>query len=479
MVAGRPLIGRCYHVWAFCGLVCGPNIPLGSGAGGNRPNEVAGEGARKAVMHYHAYELAHALLSPWRIGVEAMRAGLDHPLNPFAANPAVRGLSAACQVFEKVTRRYGKPSFAITEARAGGSKVSIREDILLTKPFCTLRRFSRVTPAGAQPPPQILLVAPMSGHYATLLRDTIGELCGTHDVAITDWTDARDVPLLAGDFGLADFNSYVIECLRLLGPRTHVIAVSQSSVPALAVTALLAAKNDPCTPLSLTLLGGPIDTRISPTAVNRLVETRPIGWFERHVISQVPLPHTGALRRVYPGFMQLTGFMTMDLDQHVSAHAGLFNDLVTGDEDRVRLHGEFYDDYLAVMDLTAEFFLDTVAAVFQRHALPRGTLHHNGQRVDCSAIRNTALLTIEAGRDVICGPGQTHAAQGLCPNVADDLKVSLDFADAGHFGLFTGSQWRSAIAPCVTRFIRAAEDGAVAQAFGPLPENVVRLQPGR
>lgn len=439
------------------------------------------KGRRHRTMHYHAYELAHALLSPWRIGVEAMRAGLDHPLNPFAATPAARGMSAACQVFEKVTRRYGKPAFAITSARAGSVTVPVREDVLLTKPFCTLRRFAPVDASnGTRPPlPQILIVAPMSGHYATLLRDTIAELCGVFDVAVTDWADARDVPILAGDFGLSDFTGYIKDFLTHLGPRTHVIAVSQSSVPALAVTALLAAKNDPCVPGSLTLLGGPIDTRINPTAVNRLVETRPLAWFERHVISQVPIPHAGALRRVYPGFMQLTGFMTMDLDQHVSAHAGLFNDLVTGDEDKVRLHGEFYDDYLAVMDLTAEFFLETVGGVFQRHALPRGTMQHKGQRVDCQAIRTTPLMTLEAGHDVICGPGQTHAAHALCSNLGDDMKVSLDFGDVGHFGLFTGSQWRSSIAPCVARFIRAAEDGAVATAFGPLPANVVRLTPGR
>ncbi len=430
-------------------------------------------------MNYHAYELAHALLSPWRLGVEAVRAGLDHPLNPLAATPAARSLSAACQVFEKVTRRYGKPQFNIKESRSDGTVVPIVSEEILSKPFCSLRRFRRESAGrnggGA---PQVLIVAPMSGHYATLVRGTIAELCGTFDVTVTDWSDARDVPLIAGDFNLDDFAATVIEALRLIGPKTHVIAVSQSSVPALAVAAYMARLEDVCAPASLTLLGGPIDTRINPTAVNRLVENRSLTWFEAHVISSVPPPHTGAFRPVYPGFMQLTGFMTMDLDRHVSAHAGLFNDLMRGDAGQVRQHRDFYEDYLAVMDLTAAFFLDTVRHVFQEHALPNGTYCVNGSPIDPGLIRKMPLMTVEAGRDVVCGPGQTHAAQVLCRNLSDTLRVKLDVPEAGHFGLFTGSQWRSVVAPLVRDFIQKAERGE-AVSSDQVASNVVKLPSAR
>lgn len=424
-------------------------------------------------MNYHAYELAHALLSPWRLGIEAMRAGLDHPLNPLTGTPAARSLSAACQVFEKVTRRYGKPAFNIVEAPSTGATVPVVTEEILSRPFCSLRRFARANAGSGSGtvPPQVLLVAPMSGHYATLVRGTIAELCGTFDVAVTDWADARDVPLIAGDFNLNSFASHVMDALRCLGPRTHVIAVSQSSVPALAVTAHLSQLGDPCVPASLTLLGGPIDTRINPTAVNRLVENRSLGWFEAHVISHVPPPHAGAFRPVYPGFMQLTGFMTMDLDRHVSAHAGLYNDLMAGDASQVRQHREFYDDYLAVMDLTAQFFLDTVRQVFQEHALPKGTYCINGRRVDLGAIERVPLMTIEAGRDVVCGRGQTHAAHGLCRNLPDAFHEQIDVAGAGHFGIFTGSVWRNEVAPRVMEFIAKAEAEACAWAA----PNVVKL----
>jgi len=439
-----------------------------------------GEGAVRQ-MNYHAYELAHALLAPWRLGLETLRAGLDHPLNPLALWPHSRGLSAACEIFEKVTRRYGKPAFGIKEAVADGRPVAIREEVIAATPFCTLRRFARDEPlsSGAEAPPQVLLVAPMSGHYATLLRGTIAGLAGAHDVYVTDWSDARDVPLIAGPFGLEHFIDHVIEHLSIVGPQAHLIGISQSSVPALAATALLAARNDPIVPTTLTLLGGPIDTRVNPTAVNRLIEDRSRAWFEAHAISLVPMLHAGAMRRVYPGFMQLTGFMTMDLDRHWSAHVGLFYDLVRGDRDSLEQHRAFYEDYMAVMDLTAEFFLDTVDLVFQKHALPKGELSHRGARVDCGAIRSTVLTTAEAERDVICGAGQTHAAHVLCRNLPDGLRHKLDLAGAGHFGLFNGTRWRTEIAPFVARTIAAADWAR----HGAWPEaataNIVRLPSSR
>lgn len=432
-------------------------------------------------MHYHAYELAHALLSPWRLGAEAMKAGAEHPLNPFAATPAARSIAAACEVFEKVTRRYGKPAWDLPETWHRGRRVPVREEALLTKPFCTLRRFTGEVERSiaGHPLPQVLLVAPMSGHYATLLRGTISALVAEHDVIVTDWADARDVPIVAGRFGLEEFVDDLLDFIRYVGPQTHVVAVSQSSVPALAATAILAADGDACTPASLTLLSGPLDTRINPTAVNRLVESRPLEWFDRHVTSLVPLPHVGAMRRVYPGFLQLTGFMTMDLDQHMSAHADLFNDLIRGDRDSVRQHREFYEDYMAVMDLTAEFFLDTVRHVFQEHALANGTLTHRGRVVDTGAICETALFTIEAERDVICGAGQTHAAHDLCPRLPVALKSRYDLPGTGHFGLFNGARWRTEVAPRVATFIRKGDEAVAARAAAREASNVVRLPSAR
>ncbi len=422
-------------------------------------------------MHYHAYELTHALLAPWRFGVEAVRAGLEHPLNPLAPTPAARGLAAVCELFDRTTRRYGKPRFGIDTIERNGRIYPVEKETVCSKPFCTLIRFSvgHAARNRYKPRPQILLVAPMSGHYATLLRRTITTLLEHHDVIVTDWADARDVPVIVGPFGLADFIDYLIEFLQVAGPQTHVVAVSQSSVPALAATALLASDEDPCTPASLTLLGGPVDARINPTPVNRLVENRSLSWFEGHVLSLVPFPHAGATRRVYPGFMQLTGFMTMDLNRHWHAQAGLFHDLVRGDADSARQHQEFYEDYLAVMDLTAEFFLDTIETVFHRHALPNGEFEHRGQRVDLSAIRDTALFTVEAGRDVVCGKGQTHAAQKLCTALPAHLRVQHDEPDVGHFGLFNGTRWRTKIAPRIADVIRSVEDEETQSNVVPLP----------
>ncbi|MEL6375501.1 MAG: polyhydroxyalkanoate depolymerase, partial [Pseudomonadota bacterium] len=309
-------------------------------------------------MRYHAYELAHAYISPMRFGVQALHSMAESPLNPFSYTPVGKALSAGCEVFENITRRYGKPDFNIDTMKVGGRTCAVSEHNVLEKPFCRLKYFKRdLQRPGRKDDPTVLIVAPMSGHYATLLRGTVQAMLPDHEVYITDWIDARQVPLSQGNFDLDDFIDYVIEFVDFLGPDTHIIGVCQPSVPVLAAVALMAKRGDPCQPASMTLMGGPIDTRRNPTVVNKLAEEKPIEWFESQVISSVPFPNPGYMRRVYPGFMQLTGFMTMNLDRHVNAHWDLFSNLVKGDQDSVTKHQEFYEEYLAVMDLTAEFFL--------------------------------------------------------------------------------------------------------------------------
>lgn len=409
-------------------------------------------------MHYHAYEMAHAMLAPMRLATRVLKAQLDLPLNPFSALPAARTMSAACGVFESLTRRYGKPEFDIPAVEIEGQTVGVREDVVVRKTFCHLLHFVRdAEMTSDRDDPRVLLVAPMSGHYATLLRGTVRALLPNHDVYVTDWIDARDVPIYEGDFGLDDFIDYILEFIRILGPRTHVVAVCQPTVPSLAATALLAAQDDPCQPASLTLMGGPIDTRCNPTKVNRLAEKRSLAWFETNIISQVPFPNAGFLRPVYPGYMQLTGFMTMNLERHATAHIELFNHLVKGDDCSVRQHNDFYEEYLAVMDLPARFYLDTIERVFQRHALANGTFRHRGTKVDCGAISKTSLHTIEGERDDICGRGQTSAAHRICTGIARDDRQEYVQPAVGHYGVFNGSRFRREVLPRMTKWIRTAE----------------------
>jgi poly(3-hydroxybutyrate) depolymerase len=409
-------------------------------------------------MHYYAYEFAHAVLSPWRIGVHGLRTMLDWPFNPISSTPFGRHLAAACEVFENVTRRYGKPEFGLKTARVANIEVPVHEHIVAATPFCNLLHFERDTSkTGARYDPKVLLVAPMSGHYATLLRGTVKAMLPEHDVYITDWIDAREIPLAMGRFDLDDCIDHIIEFIRIIGPDTHVIAVCQPAVPVLAAVAHMANTDCPCQPASMTLMGGPIDTRRNPTGVNRLAETRSLNWFEHNVISPVPFPHAGFMRPVYPGFMQLTGFMTMNLERHMNAHVDLFNNLVKGDCDSVKSHQDFYEEYLAVMDLTAEFYLQTIKTVFQDHALPKGTMMHRGTLVDCSEIRDTALMTVEGERDDICGLGQTQAAHDLCTGIPEHMKVHYVQEGVGHFGVFNGTRWRTEIQPRIREFIRTIE----------------------
>ena len=406
-------------------------------------------------MNYYAYEMAHAALSPMRMAAKGMRLGLGMPMNPLAQMPMAKSIAAACEVFEGVTMRYGKPDFGISETKIHGLTVPIREEVVWSKPFCNMLHFARdEAVCGKRHDPKVLLVAPMSGHYATLLRGTVKSMIAEHDLYITDWTDARNVPLWEGRFDLDDFIDYIIEMVRFLGPNTHVMAVCQPSVPVLAATAVMAAQDCEFQPASLTLMGGPIDTRRNPTVVNNLAEKKPISWFESTVISRVPFPNPGALRKVYPGFVQLTGFMTMNLERHRDAHVELYENLIKGDCDSVRQHKEFYEEYLAVMDLPAEFYLQTVETVFQSHALPAGTLMHRGKRVDCSAIRKTALITIEGEKDDICGLGQTEAAHDLCPNVPADERYHYVQPGVGHYGVFNGTRFRTEIQPRIREMIR-------------------------
>lgn len=409
-------------------------------------------------MNYHAYELAHAFITPMRLAAQALKLQMQMPFNPLSITPIGKSIAAAVDVFEGITRRYGKPEWDIENTLIDGMSVPVSAETAVHKPFCNLTHFSKDEwVANRFDDPKVLIVAPMSGHYATLLRGTVEAMLPEHDVYITDWIDAREIPVTEGRFDLDNYIDYVIEFCRFLGPRTHVIAVCQPAVPVLAAAGVMAGEDDEFQPMSMTLIGGPIDTRRNPTAVNQLAEQKSTDWFEQNVISLVPFPNPGFMRRVYPGFVQLTGFMTMNLERHTKAHLELFDNLVAGDCDSVAQHRAFYEEYLAVMDLTAEFYLQTVETVFQEHSLPKGTMMHRDKRVDCSRIRRTALLTIEGERDDISGRGQTEAAHDLCSNLPFDDKYHYVQPGVGHYGVFNGRRWRTEIQPRIRDFIRSTE----------------------
>jgi poly(3-hydroxybutyrate) depolymerase len=331
----------------------------------------------------------------------------------------------------------------------------VQERVVWKRPFCSLLHFQRELPKGRAPDPKVLIVAPMSGHYATLLRGTVAAMLPAHEVFITDWQDARMVPLAEGAFDLDDYIDYVIAMLRHIGAGAHAIAVCQPSVPVLAAVALMEEDKDRLAPATMTLMGGPIDTRKGVTAVDHLAEEKGTDWYRRNVIMPVPFPHPGFMRQVYPGFLQLSGFMSMNLDRHLTAHREFFNHLVRGDGDPAEKHREFYDEYLAVMDLTAEFYLQTVETVFVRHALPNGEMTHRGRPVRSAAIRNTALLTVEGERDDISGVGQTEAAHALCTGLPAEKQAHHLQPKVGHYGVFNGSRFRAEIQPKIAAFIRA------------------------
>jgi poly(3-hydroxybutyrate) depolymerase len=403
-------------------------------------------------MFYQFYELNHASLQPARAYADAVRLFYTNPLNPFSHTQWGRSVAATAELFERTTRRYGKPRFDIAATTVDWKTVAVTEKTVWKRPFCNLIHFERAAPAGRKADRKLLIVAPMSGHYATLLRGTVEAMLPHAEVYITDWADARMVPVGEGKFDLDDYIDYLIDIFHVLGPDTHVMAVCQPSVPVLAAAAIMEARGDRCAPATMTLMGGPIDTRRNPTAVNLLAEERGTEWFRDNVILQVPWPAPGFGRDVYPGFLQLSGFMSMNLDRHIIAHKDFFMHLVKHDGDSAEKHRDFYDEYLAVMDLTAEFYLQTVETVFVRHALPKGQMMHRGEHVDPAAIRNVALFTVEGENDDISGVGQTQAAHDICVNVPPDMRAHYLQPAVGHYGVFNGSRFRSEIVPRILDF---------------------------
>ena len=408
-------------------------------------------------MFYQLYEMNHAAMAPLRASADLMRNACNNPMNPLSNTAFGRSLDAGFEVFERLTRRYGKPEFGLPQTLVDGSMVDVEEEIVWSMPFCNLVHFKRALGEDHKPDPKILLVAPMSGHYATLLRGTVEALLPSADIYITDWLDARTVPVSDGRFDLDDYISYVIDMLQHIGEGVHVVAVCQPSVPVLAAVSLMEADGDKCAPASMTLMGGPIDTRINPTVVNEMAKGKSIEWFRDNVVMQVPWPQPAFGRAVYPGFLQLSGFMSMNLDKHMTAHKDFYMNLVKNDGDSTEKHRDFYDEYLAVMDLTAEFYLQTVEAVFIDHSLPKGEMMHHGRRVDPSVIRNVALFTVEGENDDISGVGQTRAAHDLCVNLPEDKREHYMQPDVGHYGVFNGSRFRRDIVPRMLDFIKKNE----------------------
>ena len=408
-------------------------------------------------MLYDAYEVQRSLLAG-ASKLAGLGAGwLNNPANPLGYSAMGPLVAASLEVFAHAAAPRGKPDFGIEKVRIGGKTVPVHEEILLRKPFGQLKRFYR---EGVESGPRLLIVAPMSGHYATLLRGTVERLLSGADVYITDWRDAKMVPLQDGSFDLDDYIDYLIEFLELIGTKTgerpHLLAVCQPAVPAFAATALMNEDKSRWRPKSLTMMGGPIDTRKAPTAVNTLATQRPFAWFEQNVVATVPMIYPGAGRKVYPGFLQLAGFMTMNLGSHLVSHWEMFKHLVVGDEESAHATQKFYDEYRSVCDMTAEFYLQTVDVVFQQHQLPKGEMEHRGRLVRPDAIRDTALLAIEGERDDISGIGQTKAALDITTKLPKAKKQYFLAKDVGHYGIFNGRKWREKIAPVVEKFIKAS-----------------------
>ena len=426
-------------------------------------------------MLYHAYEFQRQLASPVRLWANALEQAYTSPYNPLSETWIGKSVAAGAEIVARLTQNYGKPHFGLATTQIGNETVEVNEEILVRKPFCDLVRFRRDT---IRRDPKVLVVAPMSGHFATLLRGTVEALLPEHEVHITDWKDAREVPVTSGDFSLDDYIDCIIAFCRYLGPDVHVIAVCQPSVPVLAAASLMAEAKDPRQPRSLTLMGGPIDPRESPTEVNRVAESRGTEWFRKNCVVKVPLPNPGFMRDVYPGFLQLSGFMAMNMDRHVEAHGEMFRHLVAGDGDSAEKHRDFYDEYLAVMDLTAEFYLQTVDTVFVKHALPKGTMMHRDKPVDLSAIRRCALMTVEGENDDISGVGQTKAAHTLCVNIPDERRAHWMQPKVGHYGVFNGSRFRAEIAPRMKIFIEALSQSSDMTAK-PAKTSVQKRGPGR
>jgi polyhydroxyalkanoate depolymerase len=403
-------------------------------------------------MLYSAYQLQADLMKPVRLMAEAAMSVLGAPSLASLDSAALRHWAAAAEMLSRAGLTHHRPDFGIEHVMANGEEVPVREEAALTTPFGTLLHFAK---DGISGQPRVLVVAPLSGHFATLLRNTVAVLLPDHDVYITDWHNARDVPLEAGRFGFDEYVDHVIDFLDELGPGAHLVSVCQPCAHAFAAVAVMAQTNHRAQPASMTLMAGPIDTRINPTRVNELATTHSIDWFERNLISRVPWGFRGAGRRVYPGFVQLTAFMAMNPKRHVDTHVDLFGHLADGNLEKAEATKTFYDEYFAVLDLTAEFYLETVNMVFQRHLLPQGLLTWHGERVEPAAIKRTALLTVEGEKDDICSVGQTLAAQDLCTSIRPYKKRHHLQAGVGHYGVFSGSRWAGQIYPIVRNMILA------------------------
>jgi poly(3-hydroxybutyrate) depolymerase len=419
-------------------------------------------------MLYQLYETQRALMAPFSEFASASAKLYNHPLSPFAHMPMAQRVSASFDLLHRLAKEYEKPKFEITAATVDGVDVAVQEQVPITKPFCRLLRFKRFSDnpkalATMKTQPTVLVVAPLSGHHSTLLRDTVKSLLHDHKVFITDWTDARMVPLSAGPFHLDDYVEYVQEFIRHIGPTVHVISVCQPTVPVLGAVSLLASAGE-ATPRTMTMMGGPIDARNSPTAVNNLATNKSHGWFEANVIYRVPPNFPGAGRAVYPGFLQHTGFVAMNPDRHMSSHYDYFRDLIRGDDDSAEAHRQFYDEYNAVLDMPAECYLDTIKTVFQDFALVNGTWTVHGALVRPQDITTTSLLTIEGELDDISGAGQTRAAHGLCSGIPKSRQFHYDAIGAGHYGIFSGRRWREMVYPEVKAFIARYDRAAMRKA---------------
>ena len=410
-------------------------------------------------MLYTLHEMSHAALTPWQLWASFNANAFSHPFSPFTYSPLSRKIAAGSELFLRVTQRYQKPEFGISETRVGGKAVAVSETVALDKPFCQLLHFERdlgerrVSHTGRSDP-TVLLVAPLSGHHATLLRDTVRTFLPDHDVYVTDWVDARMVSLFHGPFHLDDYVDYVREFITFLGPDVHVISVCQPTVPVLAAIALMAEEDAPVKPRTMVMMGGPIDARRSPTAVNNLATRKPLSWFKSNVIDRVPVKYPGAMRQVYPGFLQHMGFVAMNPSRHADAHRDFYNHLVAGDGESAEAHRRFYDEYNAVLDMPAEYYLDTIKTVFQEFSLPKGRMFVRERLVRPQAISRTALLTIEGELDDISGNGQTESAHGLCTSIPAKKREHYVAPEVGHYGIFSGRRFRESLYPRIRDFIR-------------------------
>ncbi len=400
---------------------------------------------------YSLKEISNASMAPTRMMANAAKMMFSNPMNPLSYTGVGRQIAAAGELVERITQSYPKPEFNLKHTTIGGKTVDVWEEVALEKPFCRLLHFKRGAKRIAGE--KLLLVAPMSGHYATLLRGTVEALMPHHDVYITDWQNARDIPLYKGTFDLNTYIDYIIEFLEHIGEGAHTMAVCQPSVPLLAAVALMNERKHKCTPKTMTLMGGPVDTRKAPTKVNQFSKEHSMEWFESNVITRVPLNYPGFARRVYPGFLQLAGFMSMNFERHADAHKKLFNDITIGDGEAAQAHRDFYDEYLAVADLPAEFYLQTIEEVFHKHSLPDGRFYHYEQRVRPDAINKTAILAIEGELDDISGVGQTKAALEIATSLAESKKKYHLAPAVGHYGIFNGRKWREQVRPVITAWI--------------------------